>query len=408
MAQLDPNDPTTAQLATLQVRQYHSFLPLDPQHQINNRLPVQSTLFQATSSIDNLVYAVRRIDGPALPSEKLRLSTSWCALQHPNVIRLVEAFNEDTIPANAPQQRWSQRRTYFVHHFYPGAQSIEWLYFTSRSMVATEDGLWNIALSIIAALHAIHMAGAAVGGIDAAHVLMTDPQTIRISSIGVLDALRDQAKTLSQLQVDDLQSLACLLVNVACQSMDAVFPNNLVRSLSFFQATYSSELNNLVMYLLSGSGKGGSSPSIFDVVTLVSNRMMTRMSQAVSYADALYDELGKEAENGRLFRLLSKLSVVCGRDALLDSPDWGTHADRHLLRLFLDSMYQRVDEQGRPMLEFAHIVASLNRLDVAHNSRVLLSGRDEGSLLVVSYADLWQVLERSFDEIVSVASEPPQ
>ncbi len=403
----DPADPRLSEVAGVTVRQYHSLVPLDAQGGGTHSV-IRSTLFKATSSTDGEAYALRRIDGPPLSSDAVGLANSWCALRHPSVVQLVDAFTDE---APASEGGWAQRRTYFVHKFHPGAQSLEWLYLVSGTMQPTEENMWSVALSLIGAIHAIHTAGAAVRSLDAAHVLLTDVHTVRISSIGVLDAVRPETqKSLPQLQLDDLQALGRLLVSLACQNPGAIAHNALGHSLAYISASFSAELNNLLMLLLVGGGKGEPAPTIHSVVSLVAGRMMTRMSQMHAYSDALSDELSKESENGRLLRLLAKLGVVCGRDALPDAPDWGGHADRYLLRLFLDSLYQGVDDEGRPVIEFARIVDSLNRLDVGHDSRVLLTGRDDGSLVVVSYADLRGVLERSFDEVTTAAeaqTEPP-
>lgn len=130
------------------------------------------------------------------------------------------------------------------------------------------------------------------------------------------------------------------------------------------------------------------------------------MAQTQHYADSLQHELSKEMENGRLLRLLAKLSFVKDRPVLGDDTQWGEHADRYLLRLFGDSVFHQVDDEGRPVIDFAQLVLALNKLDVGHPARVMLSGRHDGSLLLVSYRDLKAVLDKSFGEVV--ASVPDQ
>ena len=55
------------------------------------------------------------------------------------------------------------------------------------------------------------------------------------------------------------------------------------------------------------------------------------------------------------------------------------------------------------VLDFAQIVAGLNRLDAGVEARVLLSGREDNSLLLVSHRDVKSVLERGFGRLVESA-----
>ena len=55
------------------------------------------------------------------------------------------------------------------------------------------------------------------------------------------------------------------------------------------------------------------------------------------------------------------------------------------------------------MLDFAQLVSSMTKLDVGYDGRVLLSSAQEGTLLLVSYKDLKVALDRSFDEVASLA-----
>ena len=77
--------------------------------------------------------------------------------------------------------------------------------------------------------------------------------------------------------------------------------------------------------------------------------------------------------------------------------------DSHLLTLFRESLFGAVDDEGGPVLDFAQIVAGLNRLDAGVEARVLLSGREDNSLLLVSHRDVKSVLERGFGRLVESA-----
>ena len=57
-------------------------------------------------------------------------------------------------------------------------------------------------------------------------------------------------------------------------------------------------------------------------------------------------------------------------------------------------------EDSRPWLDMAHVVSCLNRLDAGAHEQICLMSRDEQNVLVVSYAELKQCLEKSFLECV--------
>jgi len=249
-------------------------------------------------------------------------------------------------------------------------------------------------LQMVAALHAIHLAGLAARVVDLNHVLLTGKETTRLSCAGILDFTRpDSTRSVVALQVEDLAALGRLLINLACTSPSAASPNALQNSMSYIQASFSADFSQLVMFLLSPHAL------IHDVVAMISGRMMNRLSQVQYYADGLYSELGKESENGRLLRLLLKLNLVADR-AMLDGDDsWGTRSDRQLIRCFRESLTNQTNENGAAVLDLSSLVSSLNKLDVGVDGQVLLSSPHDGALLLVAYRDIKNVLERSFDEL---------
>ena len=223
--------------------------------------------------------------------------------------------------------------------------------------------------------------------------------TFRLSSAGLLDLIRPAPRNGPMLQADDLLALARLLVNLACTSPTAAVPQSLQKSLGYIQATFSPELSQLLLLLLSPQA------TIHDAVAMTYGRMMTRMSQTQAFADALLGELAKECDNGRLLRLLVKMLHVADRPSLGMDEGWGAHSDRHLLRLYRDSVFHQSDENGNAVLNFAQTVHSLNKLDLGHEGKTILSspGRQDGALLLVSCRDVREVLERSFEELAASA-----
>ena len=102
-----------------------------------------------------------------------------------------------------------------------------------------------------------------------------------------------------------------------------------------------------------------------------------------SYTDLLESDLAKELENGRLFRTMVKLGFINERPELDMDPSWAETGDRYLLKLFRDHVFHQVYEDSTPVIDFAHVVESLNKLDAGVNEKVVLMSRDEQSLLIV-------------------------
>ena len=108
--------------------------------------------------------------------------------------------------------------------------------------------------------------------------------------------------------------------------------------------------------------------------------------------DMLYENLYKELQNGRLMRLLVKLGMINERPDDSTSMQWADSGDRYLLKLFRDFVFHQKTEDGRPNLDFGHVVESLNKLDAGVREQMMLLSRDEKSVLVVSYKDMKQAI----------------
>ena len=84
-----------------------------------------------------------------------------------------------------------------------------------------------------------------------------------------------------------------------------------------------------------------------------------------------------------MFRLLSKLGFINERPEYDMDPSWSETGDRYLLKLFRDYVFHQVYEDGSPVVDFAHVVECLNKLDVGVSEKIALMSRDEQSMLIV-------------------------
>lgn len=71
-----------------------------------------------------------------------------------------------------------------------------------------------------------------------------------------------------------------------------------------------------------------------------------------------------------------------------------------MLKLLRDYLFHQVTEDGRPWLDFGHIVSTLNKLEVASPEKVCLISRDEQNVLIVSFAELKKCFDAAFNELL--------
>lgn len=122
----------------------------------------------------------------------------------------------------------------------------------------------------------------------------------------------------------------------------------------------------LFRYLLSNQPR----KSVTDLMPMIGARFYTQLDAAQLRLDVLENELAKELENGRLFKLLVKLATINERPELNMEPTWAETGDRYMLKLFRDYVFHQVTADGRPWLDLAHVVACLNKLDSGSQDKV--------------------------------------
>merc|ERR1711991_1094290 len=142
-------------------------------------------------------------------------------------------------------------------------------------------------------------------------------------------------------------------------------------------ATFSADLKNLIIFLLSKGGMSGYVPTIEDVVSRISGRIAMQMDSALDWVDVLENHLSKELDNGRLFRLITKLGFINERPEFDMDASWSETGDRYLLKLFRDYVFHQIYEDGSPVVNLGHVVDSLNRLDAGVPEKVPLVSRDQ-------------------------------
>ncbi|XP_035723493.1 PAN2-PAN3 deadenylation complex subunit PAN3-like [Vespa mandarinia] len=414
-----------------EVDNYHELCPLEPIHKPTSTvLGYQTSTYKATSIKSGTRYCLRRVHDFRLANTKcMVLVDMWKRLEHTNLVQLREVFTT---------KAFGDHSMVFVYDYHPGSETLLNKHFSSsglngytdpfssdpnaprpyshtkntilrqqHSSMLPESIIWSYIIQLTAALRVIHAAGLAYRCLDPTKVLLTSRTRLRLSCVAIPDVVTFDGTATNPLtliphyQQEDLIALGKLVLALACRSLLAVHRDNMQASLELVARSYSTDLRNLILYLLSNQARR----SVTDLMPMIGARFYTQLDAVQLRSDVLENELAKELENGRLFKLLVKLATINERPELNMEPTWAETGDRYMLKLFRDYVFHQVTADGRPWLDMAHVVSCLNKLDSGSHDKICLMSRDEQSVLVVSYAELRQCLETSFGELVQSAKD---
>ncbi|XP_023829102.1 PAN2-PAN3 deadenylation complex subunit pan3 isoform X2 [Salvelinus sp. IW2-2015] len=425
MAQLDQSENTGV---PSEVDSYHSLFPLEPvpppnRLQKNSNFSYITSCYKAVNSKDDLPYCLRRIHGFRLVNTKcMMLVDMWKKIQQSNSVTLREVFTTKAFGDHSLVFSYdfhAGAETMFSRHFNdPAADS----YFTKRKWgqhepppprqhagLLPESLIWAYIVQLSSALRTIHTAGLACRVMDPSKILITGKTRLRVNCVGVFDVLTfDNSQTnhvtlMPQYQQADLISLGKVVLALACNSLAGIQRENLQKAMELVSINYSSDLKNLILYLLTEQSR---LRSVNDIMPMIGARFYTQLDASQMRNDVIEEDLAKEVQNGRLFRLLAKLGTINERPEFQKDHTWSETGDRYLLKLFRDHLFHQVTEAGTPWIDLSHIVSCLNKLDAGVPEKISLVSRDEKSVLVVTYSDLKRCFDNTFQELQQAAAGP--
>ncbi|KAI7862598.1 hypothetical protein BDF14DRAFT_1885920 [Spinellus fusiger] len=384
----------------LEVHVYHSLYPLEDTS--DSFLGHTSWTYKATSRVNGKIYSLVRIEGFRLVNEQaMKAVESWRRVQHCNLVCIREAFTT---------RAFGDSSLVFVYDYHPCAMSLFDTYFTPQAhavmlsqrqvmggtaILVSETTLWSYITQITSALKTIHAAGLAIRTLEPGRVLLTGKNRLRLHCCSIFDVLQyDGGQNLALYQQEDLLSFGKIIVSLACNSLQSY--HNLTHSFDYISQFYSPELKNVVLYLLS---KPSPTKTIDEVVTLIAPGILHEINCSQYYTDTLESEIGLELENGRLVRLMSKLGFVNERPEFDTDPRWSETGDRYLIKLFRDYVFHQVNAHGVPVVDMAHVLTCLNKLDAGVDEKIMLMSRDEQACLIVSYKEIKHCLSSAFNDL---------
>uniref|UniRef100_A0A8D0GKP9 PAN2-PAN3 deadenylation complex subunit PAN3 n=1 Tax=Sphenodon punctatus TaxID=8508 RepID=A0A8D0GKP9_SPHPU len=367
MAQIDQADMPAV---PAEVDSYHSLFPLEPlpppnRIQKTSNFGYITSCYKAVNSKDDLPYCLRRIHGFRLVNTKcMVLVDMWKKIQHSNIVTLREVFTT---------KAFGEHSLVFAYDFHAGGETMMSrhfndpsadAYFTKRKWgqhdgplprqhagLLPESLIWAYIVQLSSALRTIHTAGLACRVMDPTKILVT-------------------GKT------------RCLCIGIFKFSV-----NNFAFLFGRYLLTDQNRLR-----------------SVNDIMPMIGARFYTQLDAAQMRNDVIEEDLAKEVQNGRLFRLLAKLGTINERPEFQKDPTWSETGDRYLLKLFRDHLFHQVTEAGTPWIDLSHIISCLNKLDAGVPEKISLISRDEKSVLVVTYSDLKRCFENTFQELVAAAN----
>lgn len=411
----------------VRVEQYFNLIPLDsgiPRSSCQSSSAKPSLCdaaitYKALKSSDGLMYCLKRVPATRSFSQKQILACeNWKRLSHSNIVQLKEVFQT---------RAFGDHSFIFVYDFHPLAETVRTFHFgreqhnmtisktqPSQSLGVNnglpENLVWNYIIQISSAIRYIHSCGLSIRFLDILKLLISEKSRLLLTMCGMEDVLQaDNARNIVAQQVEDLRSFGLLLIVMVVGRLNAAKQENLPSSMQYVDTHASLDLKNAI-HLLCGAKNipGQRVTTINELMPMIGARFYGQIENLQTKNDFLEDELSKELECGRLFRIVCKINTVIERPGLNMDPMWSETGDRYLLKLFRDYVFHQVSENGKPWIDFSHIISSLNKLDAGVEENIQLVSRNGDNVLIVSYAELRKCLENSFTTLQQTQSPESQ
>lgn len=261
-----------------------------------------------------------------------------------------------------------------------------------------EQVLWGYMTQIANALKAIHSNGLAARVLEPSKVLLTGKNRVRLNACAILDVVQfDSPRSLPDLQRQDLVNFGQLIVTLGANTPSVLHNPN--KAMEHFARAYSPQLKTSVFWLFNGLQKD-QDRTIDVFITGISSQLMSTFDSALHLDDQLTSDLGRELENGRLVRLMTKLNLINERPEYEHDRQWSENGERYFLKIFRDFVFHQVDANGDPVVDLGHMLTCLNKLDAGSDERITLVSRDEQNCFIVSYKEVKKALESSFQALM--------
>lgn len=370
----------------IHVNQYHSLYPLDRQSLQGTSYGYNSMVYKCVSNTDGLLYCMRRLQNvPINSSDVIKKMKIWKNLKCSNVTKLYEVFTTRSFGDNS---------LILVYDYYPLSYSLLEYHFGTKPELITEDCLWNYTFQLLNAITEANKLNLTLGPFSWSKILVTNKGRIRLSDIGLKSILlnikeeKDESENIS-----DLNHLGKIIYSLAKVTLPSI-PEIDDPSIVINELNYSRKLKDVLLYLFNDDAK------IDKFTEMISSEILRLSNGLQDRSDFMESQLSKELENARLVRLFAKLDFISERPEFIKDKSWSDTGDRYPIRLFKDYVFHQY-ENGLPRIDLTHVIDCLNKLDAGVDEKILLVSPDEMNCMIVSYKSLKEILDRSFQQLVS-------
>jgi len=430
-----PNHDVAMMLPQI-VKDYTNLVPLDNQ-QLNlehksRTFGYQTINYKATHMKTNCVYYLKRILGFRLTNQRVsEIVDIWKKIQNANIITLRDVF--------ATKEFNGEHSLVFVFDYFPGLETLQYRLYNnpnfnlkgwanpynldgsarpysagkgkitlngSRSLgLLPEQTIWDYVIQLTSIIRAIHSSNLACRILTPSRLLVDHKSRLRLSGVGIFDVIdyENSVASVGAHQQEDLVDLGRIILALACNSLVAIQKEHFNTSIDIMSRTYSADLRNLILHFLTPqSMMNDRVKSINDAMPIIGARFYTCLDNALTRGDIIENELSKEIENGRLFRLITKLNIVLERQDINGDLSWSETGDRYMLKLFRDYVFHQVNSNGAPWIDLSHIVQCLNKFDCGSSDKICLVSPDGQNIMIVTFAQLKKCFEKVFNELAAM------
>lgn len=380
---------------------------------------LSTQVLRTTNRFNGKHVIIRRlVNAPATPAECAAIFDRLRHFRHPNLVPLhsITPTTEFVLGSND---------TIVEYRMIKRAKSMQEAFFTPKSLIAstlgasplnsgvaltalasgstasavestslpceiTEGLLWSIACQLIGLIRTFHDVQVPLRGLHLSKLMWLDVVgRIYFTGLGLMDIAEPNPNIpLEVLLKLDIQQLGLILLQLAAQSAGISIAEG--RAVLQRCHRYSATFMNLVAVCLDAS------VDINSLCRGLGERLSIEVGHQAGNTDFLLSECSKEVHNGRLMRLMVKLSFVLESQ---EATEYADASDRFTLKLFNQYVFNQVDEHNRPRVDWGHVYHSLNKLDCGSEDLVQLISQDSSTILVVSYRDVRTMLDKAFEQL---------
>jgi PAB-dependent poly(A)-specific ribonuclease subunit 3 len=400
---------------------FHSLVPLDGNsNKVSPLFDYQTWIYKATSSKDGKTYAIRRIAGFRLTNENaVRALQPWKKINSGGMVMIHDVFTT---------RAFGDSSLLFVTDYHPCSETLNDHYLhrgyrnghhhtkgQHANQHVPEPVLWAYIVQLASALKPIHAAGLAARIINPSKILVTSKNRIRLNACGMLDVIKfDTSQTGMSKQYlieqqDDLVQLGRTIVSLAVGNPGIVSNAFQVQQAldSQVSSAYSDRLRECLVWLISIPQADSPAKDIDTLLAEISTHTVNVLDSILHQTDTMDDLLAGSIEDGRLFRLITKINMVLERpehdQAGPGHANWSSETgERYYLKLFRDYIFHAVDSNGRPNVDLSHVLNCLNRLDAGTSDQIQLMSKDGETVFHVSFHQMKRVLESEFNALMGL------